>query len=535
MRGVPASRYPAPGDEAETRRARAEAQAILDIYALRYPRHRLRLALRAGTDPTWGEPEVVEGMADLSPERLGPGFLGIVEGGSTAPDAPLLTVFAAIPRNPTPQEDAEAEAPWHPNGIVAKTAFRLSPLLYERLRYGLERRAEGGSARHRWTPLPRAGGEPLFAPAPPPQDRAPAILIAMHWLEVGGAEKLGFDCIEWARDMGLRVFVVASHRSLHRHAVKLPPGVTFIRLDRYLHHEDWPVFLENLIRAEGIGLIHIHHCGPAYGALSHLKAVMPWLRVIDSTHIVEYADGGYARIAGVWTNFVDCHHVISNQLAHLFRQRFHTGPKIRLGRMIDRPAGDLPPPNMRAGKTALEITFVGRLYYQKRPLTVVLMMRAIADWAKGAGVAVRFNFVGGGPFAGAADALMRRCGIRDLVTRHPAGSDVRAILRRSDVMLLPSSNEGLALVCYEAIEAGAIPITTHVGAQIEIVPDALLVPRDPRAAIAGAVAIVKRLHADQAFVDEQGALLRARHAALSADPTAEEVVREFYGEESRWP
>ncbi|QUS36093.1 glycosyltransferase [Falsirhodobacter algicola] len=508
---------------------RSEIEKAVAIYERRFPHHAIRFILSQGMDPVYGHPDIIHGPIVLEPHLLSADTFGIIERGSSSPDAPRLTVRLAFPRKATPLERKVSDPDWAPRGKL-RHLYRASPMMYERLRHWHERRQEARSTGHSWRSLPFTGFAPDYsAPAPATADGRPAILIAMHWLETGGAEKLAFDCVRWARDLGLRIFVVAGNRSLQRMEGKLGEDVTFLRLDRYLPPHEWPLYLERLIREENIGLIHIHHCTPVYAALAHLRVTTPWVKVIDSTHIIEYADGGFARISGVWSNYIDMHHVISDQLARMYRERFHTGPKIRLGRMLDRAHSVTPAtPNMAARQTNLTVTFVGRLYYQKRPITVVLAMKALADWARGAGVVPAFHMVGEGPFGAACLRLINRLGLREMVTLHEAGTDVPALLAKSDIMILPSANEGLALVCYEAIEQGAIPISTRVGAQDEILPDALLVPRDPQQACRGIVAAVRRLWEDQAHLDAQAAQLRDRYAALSADPTAEEVIKDFY-------
>lgn len=90
--------------------------------------------------------------------------------------------------------------------------------------------------------------------------------------------------------------------------------------------------------------------------------------------------------------------------------------------------------------------------------------------------------------------------LEELVRRHPAGKRVRLLgsidhselaflMAVADVMLLPSSSEGLANVWVEALASGTPVVTCDVGGAREVIrtPQAgALVPRDP-AAIADAV------------------------------------------------
>ncbi|SCY26915.1 glycosyltransferase [Paracoccus tibetensis] len=523
--GATAAPQDIPPVEADIRELRA-------IYERIFPTRHLRYVLRIGTQHHGPKVQLHEGEVDLAPGDLGPDFLGVIERPAFGSDPRIVTIIAALPRPPRPGQPGPAERPWKP---IARLGwlFRASPMAYETLRYHAEmlrkRRLERRD-RRRALPFGRRAALPAAA-APATRDTRPAILVGMHWLELGGAERLGLDCIHWAHRAGLRVFVVASVPAPQSLADRLPqhPGVTFIRLDRHLPHRHWTRYVTALALAEDIRLVHIHHCTPLYVALPTLRARLPHLQVIDSTHIVEYANGGFPWISGVWTQFIDRHHVISAGLARHLSGRFGVPlEKVLLGRMLDR---DGPPPlplRFRAGQPSLHVAFVGRLSYQKRPVVLAHALRELAAWARRRQVAFTATVIGDGPFNPAFETLLDRLGLRGQVNLLPPEADVPAILRQADMLLLPSNNEGLALVCYEAVAQGCIPVSTRVGAQDELLPDGLLVPLAPRATVRGITAVIDRLWRDAAFLAAQSEALARRHAALRAEPTAEEVLMPIY-------
>lgn len=511
-----------------------QIREVRTIYEMLFPSQHLRFILSMGNNAVWSHPQVTEGPYIPRHMDLGADFLGCIERPGVRDDSPEVTIRLSIPRPPLPGEIKQSDAPWQPLGKLGPL-FRASPMTYEQLRYYAEvLRKRRADRRHNKTALPLSEGSVLIprreAPA---SDQRPAILIGMHWLEVGGAEKLGFDTIRWALAAGLRVFVVASVPKIQRLADQLPdhPDVTFIRLDRYLPHHLWPRYVEKLVLAQNIRAVHIHHCVPLYECLPMLRARMPWIRTIDSTHIIEFAGGGYPRISGVWSNYLDVQHVISRELATYFRGTFQAPSKrVLLGRMLDRrqDAGSPPVLRLQPRQTTLHVSFVGRLFYQKRPVVVVESLRALDAWAQKNGVALTATMVGEGPYEGTVKRLLRRYGLAGKVTQLPGKTDVPTLLGRSDILLLPSNNEGLALVCYEAIGHGCIPISTRVGAHEEVLPPDLLVPLAPRAAVRETVAVIDRMWRDDEFLARQKAGLKATWAHLSADPTAEEVLMPIY-------
>lgn len=516
-----------------SKRLQAEIEHIIGIYRVLYPTENLDIFLYEGNNPIWGRPSIHEGKAVLQPAHLSPEFLGRMECPGTDPAGPVITIFVSIPREASPGEVKRQDPDWRPVRPLG-ALYAAAPILYEDIRYRAEmRRKRLAEKRHQYVSLPFSRGSSLLPAVPEPDnDKAPAILIGMHWLEVGGAEKLGLDSIHWALEAGLRVFVVAGVPSLQRLAAKLPdrPDVTFIRLDRYLPDDQWPRYVENLIRAENIRVVHNHHCRQLYDSLPQIRVKTPWVKTIDSTHVVEYADGGFPRISGVWSNYIDIHHVISRQLADYYRDRFQVLHNVVLGRMLD-PRDDrkaLAPISMQTAQKSLHISFIGRMYYQKRPIVLAEVLRSLAGWAKKADIDLRATIVGEGPYLAPLTQLLRRLGLLDRVTLEPADCDVPALLDRSDILLLPSNNEGLALVCYEAVEHGCIPISTDVGAQNEIIPEDLLLPLSPRETVSTCTGIVERLWRDRDFLDRQKAALHAAWARLSADPTAKEALMPHY-------
>lgn len=510
-----------------------EISRIIDIYRLLYPSQNLHFLFYEGDNPVWGKPTIIEGDLTFTPEHLRPEYLGRIEDPGTHDAATVVTILISIPRAPLPSEIKQQDPDWEPARPL-KALYGLTPLSYEEIRYRVEMaRKKRVRQRHSHVSLPLGSGVHLSSQEQEPSsDKRSAILIGVHWLEIGGAEKLALDSVKWALEAGLRVFVVAGVASLQRLATKLPdsPDVVFIRLDRYLPENQWPRYVEKLVRAENIRLIHIHHCRVLYDTLPQIRAKTPWVKVIDSTHIIEHADGGYPRISIVWSNYIDVHHVISRQLVDYYRDNAQELNKVVLGRMLEHRDKDaaLPSINMQTDQKTLHVCFIGRLYYQKRPITLVEILRALAAWAQKVNVDLRGTIVGEGPFQKAMVRLMQRYGLSDVFTIQPADADIPAVLDHSDILLVPSNNEGLALVCYEAIEHGCIPISTDVGAQNEIVPSDLLLPLAPRAAVRASVEIIDKLWRDKNFLEDQKDALHKAWSSVAEEPTAREVLTAHY-------
>ena len=143
---------------------------------------------------------------------------------------------------------------------------------------------------------------------------------------------------------------------------------------------------------------------------------------------------------------------------------------------------------------------------------------------------LRFDMVGEGPFLRFVHQIAEAKGLSDRITFHSSGADVRGVLQGADILILPSANEGLALVAIEAVEEGVIPIATDVGAMGELLTQDLLTPPEPAQTVRGIVRIVDRLWRDGAFLQKQALTLRKNLETLVAEPSAKDVITGYYSE-----
>ena len=455
-----------------------------------------------------------------------------LNGGSATKD-PKLVVTAWVPRDAKglPLTDRTHLEFSNKVNMVAK---RL-PLMFEAAKFRFENKAKNERVgAHNHTPVARQSTERPNDLDKRDTSKRPSIVIGLHWLETGGAEKLGFDSVQWALDAGFRVFVVSDQSAPQRLAHKLPdhPDVIFVRLDAYLLPGWQYNFMATLIRRENVCAIHLHHHVQLYDLLLKLKPLFPDLMVIDSTHIIEHQNGGFPRISGVWTNYIDVHHVISHELVTYYRDEFEVSDKVRLGRMLEphdwNETLNLMEPTLKVGQKTCKLVFVGRMVHQKRAPIMVEVARKLNVWAKKNSIELKVDMVGTGAYRDTVVNMVRKAKLGQVVTLHDADADVPSLMQAADILVAPSSNEGLALVCYEAIENGAIPISTDVGGQRELVPTDLLTRNPVNQCVADTVALVQRLMTDAAFLEKCKTDIDFRYKDLRRDPTAQVVLGELY-------
>lgn len=505
----------------------SEIVSIINIYRLIYAKKNLRFLLCEQNTTFYGNPKIEYFKHGIEYTNTGDKYLGFED--FIQVEKPDIDYCVKIDiAHSVVFNDVRHSNPLR--RFVKRILINKFPLLFEYLKYiYVNRQTKRIQSNLDWIKLPKNRINYFDLNVPVLSDK-PAILIAMHWLETGGAESFGFDTIKVALKLGYRVIIVAEKPSAHEKLSSLPdsPDVTFIPIDRYLEPNKWPLYLEALIKSQNIIAIHIHHNVSVYESLAHIKAICPWVVIVDTTHIIERYDAGFPRISCVWSKYIDHHHVISDELKRFYRNKFYVNRKVVLGRLL--PAKYVAPVDFRLNinPKKLALVFIGRMIHQKRPYLLVAIAKNLNTWAVKNNIEISFDFVGEGPYRQQMEKLIACENLSDCVQFHNAGTDVPKLLASSDILLLPSDNEGLALVCYEAIQHGVIPISTDVGGQGELLPPALLVDRQPYKTVAQTIKIVKKISQDDVYLRDVKTQLIKKYELLSKQPTGEQVVEDIY-------
>lgn len=349
------------------------------------------------------------------------------------------------------------------------------------------------------------------------RDAPPAVIIAMHWLQAGGAERWALETIRIVREAGM-LPIVLTDRDSHQ------PWITREELDGALvlclSHPipslpaDEPL-LRALLEQFDVRGVLVHHCQWLYDRLPWLRRARPDLEVIDSLHVLEFG-GGFPRAAAVVSGSISLHHVISSQLKSWLVTRRSISPgKIVLAPLVNLTTGGLAlsASPTRTDGPPLTLAFVGRLAKQKRPDSFLVLVREAVK----AGIPVRAVMHGDGEMQGVVGRIISRYGLNDVVELRTPQTPVEVTLAEANLLVVTSSNEGITLTTFEALAAGIPVLSTDVGAQAEIVPPDALLPRPVRPMVEAAVTALRRLVEPDARED----LLLRERAALARLETNE--------------
>jgi GT2 family glycosyltransferase/glycosyltransferase involved in cell wall biosynthesis len=397
---------------------------------------------------------------------------------------------------------------WH----LRHVAERRYPFAYDRVRQVLlRRRIKAMSAGPVERARQRFRGIPPRRPEP---GATAAVIIGVHWFELGGAEKWAFETVRLAKEAGL-LPIVLSDKPAQQKYLSAPEleGAVCIPLTHPMDQDDREQpLLTALLENFDVRGVFLHHCHWLYDRTPWLKAARPDLPIADSLHILEYSGGGYPAISSHVSDFIDLHHVISPQLDDWYENVQHIpAHKLVMAPLVGLTTGEAAAEfREREPGAPLRVGFIGRFVQQKRPY---LFLKLVREAIRRDGLQLKVIMQGEGELERSVIRAIQRMGLQDVIELRPPGHPVAETLAELDCLVLSSQNEGIALTTMEAIAAGVPVISSDVGSQRTIVSPELLVPRAVGGFVEGARAALRRMDADEAWRRSQW----QRESALAAE------------------
>jgi glycosyltransferase involved in cell wall biosynthesis len=335
--------------------------------------------------------------------------------------------------------------------------------------------------------LPPADERP-FAPIPqalPFENRLPPagarrVLLLTSLLDVGGVSTFAQDMLAQLIARGYLCTVVATMPGHHPLQAEFERYADVFVPDRFLQRADYPRFLRYLVESRTIDAVLISNSVFGYRMLPYLRACCPSVALADYNHMRD-PDSANAGFPGFSAEY---HHLLDLQLAssHDLRDWMiaHGAPPERSAVLYTSAdvARWQPDPAARARVRAeLAIAeqeplllYPARITEQKQPRVFARVLLRLAR----RGLHFRCLVAGDGPDLAWLRGFVRQHGLADRVSLLGAvdAERVRALMAAADILFLPSAYEGLALVLFEAMASGVVPVSVESGGQRELVtPD----------------------------------------------------------------
>jgi len=363
-----------------------------------------------------------------------------------------------------------------------------------------------------------------------PAAAQPAVILGLHWFELGGAERWAFETVRLVREAGFLPIVLTNRDShqpwIQRTELDDALVIPFSEATSKSQTPGVEELLRGLLRTFDVRGVVVHHNQWLYDRLHWIARSRPDIPIVDSTHIVEYRGGGYPLSSVRVSEVVTRHHVISPALERWMVDTQRVDPaRVVMAPLIGLTVGQKEAAfREREPAQPFTVAFIGRMARQKAPEVFV----AIAHRLRRQGHRdLRFIMHGDGEMAGWVDDLLRAYGLADVV-RRDSSVPVTVTLDEAHLLVVTSHNEGLTLTTFEALAHGVPVVSTDVGAQSDIVPPSALIPRNVHLAVREGARRVAALAGDEAgrrklWETEYAAERRLRAHEPASDWFAKEI------------
>lgn len=323
------------------------------------------------------------------------------------------------------------------------------------------------------------GGRATEASAPAGGDgNVRGVLLVTGSLGLGGVDRFALDVVRHLVKQGVGVSVVATDAGDHpwQALFERETDDVFV-LSRFLRARDYPRFLRAMAESRGVDAVFVNASLAGYAFLPYLRSHLPGKTFVDYVHFVDrfWRNGGFARAS---VNAASLLHgtLCSSESARewLEKERGATPPTVASPIGVDTVVWDPKRFDRQEERERLGletgqpvILFAGRLQAQKRPRFFLAILRALAR----RGLEFTCVVAGDGP----EEAWFRRAGARGALAGRVKmlgavePDEMPRVYAASDVLLLPSRDEGIALVVFESMAMGVVPVVAAVGGQAEAV------------------------------------------------------------------
>lgn len=305
------------------------------------------------------------------------------------------------------------------------------------------------------------------------------ILMIIPWMEMGGADKFNLDVVKKINKDKFSVSIVTTLKAENEWKFLFEKYASDIQnLPDFLDVSDYAEHISYLIQARNIHVIFLSNSYYGYYLMPWLKLQFPQLIVIDYVHMEEWywRSGGYARLSGMSECFADktfvCNHKTNKVLVDYFKRSPETVETLYIG--VDKEQFDstkIPYGEVRK-KYGIPmdkkvVLFPCRIHPQKRPFLMLEIAKKVLEQRSD----IFFFVVGDGPQHKELLKAIKRAGLEKQFACPGQLSEMEKVYRDSDVTLICSLKEGLALTAYESCSMMTPVITADVGGQSELIDD----------------------------------------------------------------
>ena len=309
-----------------------------------------------------------------------------------------------------------------------------------------------------------------------PTGSQPPILLALPFITIGGAEKLFATLVQSLVARGYKVVVITTLvlAKTIRDCTDSFEVITpyLFPLPRVLQNQEecWKDFLFYLLKRHCIGAILIAGCDFVYRLLPEIADEFPEIAVLDQLFNDEVHYPTNRRYAA----YIDTTLVPSQPLA----DKLISGAGERADKVCVIPHGinieEMTAPDATFESSGLPesfrgkflVSFFGRLSAEKSPADFVKIARHLRSYDE-----IRFLMTGEGQERSSVLALIDKYELQDRIHVPGFVNNLRELMALSDVVVVPSSVDGMPLVVFEAQAFSKPVVASAVGSIPSVIAD----------------------------------------------------------------
>lgn len=307
-------------------------------------------------------------------------------------------------------------------------------------------------------------------------------LWLIPWMELGGADKFNLDAISALTKKGYQCSIITTmpginawRQSFEQYTDEIYCLPDFEDASGYLD------FVSYFIQTRGVQVLMVSNSYDGYYMIPWLRAHFPNLVIVDYVHMEEWywRGGGYARLSGALGDIIEKTWVCNSATRDVIRNDFdRSAPETVQCLYIGVDHHHFEKHNEKAGYLHKQlgisperpiVLFPCRIHPQKRPFLMIEIARAVHETMP----QVAFAVVGDGPQLEELKETIAAKGLSDTIYCLGRCNDMRACYRDSNLTLICSLKEGLALTAYESCAMGVPVVSSDVGGQRDLIDGAV--------------------------------------------------------------
>lgn len=337
-----------------------------------------------------------------------------------------------------------------------------------------------------------------------PDNSDKKILFALPFMIMGGADTVLLQIAQYLTLNGFQISCVTTLPVPEQWGDNTPRYEKITGEIYHLHKflestEQWKDFIFYLMETRRIDVVFIVGCEYMYRLLPEIKQRFPHVRVVDQL----FNEHGHIKNNRQFSDFIDCNIVANSTVRDVLINKYKEPPgKVEVVIHGVDVREEFNPERIGASDDIVPgdkfiVGYFGRFSEEKRPETFVDIMEALSKEED-----IRFVMTGGGPMYHDIKKRVDGCGLGQKAYVPGIVDDIRPILAKTGVLVIPSRIEGIPIILLEAMSMGVPAIASDVGGIPSVIRDGyngfLCPPDDPQAFIDR----VRLLHGDRRLRDD---------------------------------